>query len=361
MDKISIIIPVYNAEKYLSICLNSVINQTYKSIEIICINDGSNDKSINILKEYKIKDDRIVIIDKSNNGISNTRNIGIKESTGKYITFLDSDDWLELDAIENMYKIIIETGCDFIRTNYSLYNEKNGRNELGIINKKLEKKYLKSNFYDIKKYILNSKIPAYVWLLLIKRDILIKNKIRFDENLIMMEDTYFFIELLNNCNSFYLKNIKTCNYRYNLSSTSNSSKRYEKNIKGILELNSKIKKILNNDYNLIELCDRTQFRIINDFLEKIIFNHDDSKRILAIFNYLRNNKIFIGMNNNILYKKLDKREKAFFKSFKYNQYDYIDKYYVYLSKRKKYDNFCDVIEYKCNRIYRKYILRKKVD
>lgn len=98
--KISIVIPIYNVEKYLRQCLESVINQTYKNLEIICIDDGSPDNSIEILKDYENKDERIKIIRQENKGLAETRNVGIKNTTGEFIFFLDSDDWLPLNAIE---------------------------------------------------------------------------------------------------------------------------------------------------------------------------------------------------------------------------------------------------------------------
>lgn len=100
---VSIIIPVYNVEKYLRECLNSVIKQTLTQIEIICINDGSTDSSADILKEYSSADHRITIITKENGGLSNARNAGLKIATGQYITFLDSDDYLTLNALESLY------------------------------------------------------------------------------------------------------------------------------------------------------------------------------------------------------------------------------------------------------------------
>ena len=93
---ISVIVPVYNVENYLGKCLDSLINQTYKDIEIICINDGSTDNSLNILREYEQMDSRIIIIDQKNGGLSNARNIGLKEAAGEYIMFVDSDDWIDL-------------------------------------------------------------------------------------------------------------------------------------------------------------------------------------------------------------------------------------------------------------------------
>ena len=102
--KISIIVPVYNVEKYLERCLDSLINQTLKDIEIICINDGSTDNSSEILKEYAKKDSRIIIINQNNQGISVARNNGMNKAKGKYIGFVDSDDWVDLDFFEKLYK-----------------------------------------------------------------------------------------------------------------------------------------------------------------------------------------------------------------------------------------------------------------
>lgn len=100
MKSVSVIIPVYNVEKYLPKCLDSVIGQTYREIEIICVNDGSPDNSAEILENYAEKDSRIKIITQKNQGLSGARNTGIKNATGYYTVFLDSDDWLDLDTIE---------------------------------------------------------------------------------------------------------------------------------------------------------------------------------------------------------------------------------------------------------------------
>lgn len=103
MAKVSIIVPVYNVEKYLRKCLDSLINQTLKDIEIICINDGSTDKSLEILEEYKNRDSRIILLNQENSGQSIARNNGIKKATGEYIGFVDPDDWVDLDYYEKLY------------------------------------------------------------------------------------------------------------------------------------------------------------------------------------------------------------------------------------------------------------------
>lgn len=101
---ISIVVPVYNAEKYIVKCMDSLINQTYGNIEIIVINDGSKDRTKNILDKYALNDKRIKIIHKENTGVSDTRNIGINISTGEYVCFVDADDWLDSDYIEEVVK-----------------------------------------------------------------------------------------------------------------------------------------------------------------------------------------------------------------------------------------------------------------
>jgi len=101
--KISIIVPVYNLEKYLSRCINSLLNQTIKEIEIICINDGSTDNSLNILENFASNDDRIKVINQTNSGQSVARNNGIEKASGEYICFIDGDDWIDLDFCEKLY------------------------------------------------------------------------------------------------------------------------------------------------------------------------------------------------------------------------------------------------------------------
>ncbi|OYX85618.1 MAG: hypothetical protein B7Y83_04165 [Flavobacteriales bacterium 32-34-25] len=103
---ISVIIPVYNVSKYLRQCLDSVINQTYKNLEIILVNDGSTDDSLKICEEYKLIDNRIVLISKENGGLASARNTGIKAVTSEYLLFIDSDDWMALDAIEDVFPYI---------------------------------------------------------------------------------------------------------------------------------------------------------------------------------------------------------------------------------------------------------------
>ena len=112
MEKISIIIPVYNVEKYLKTCLDSVINQTYQNLEIILVNDGSTDNSGKICEEYKRTNSRIILIHKKNEGLSAARNTGLGIATGEYISFLDSDDYISNDMLETLYNRLVKTQSD---------------------------------------------------------------------------------------------------------------------------------------------------------------------------------------------------------------------------------------------------------
>ncbi len=121
MPKISVIIPIYNAEKYLKECLNSIINQTYKNVEIICVNDGSTDSSLSIIKEYSSKYENIVVVNKKNSGVIDARIAGLKKATGDYIGWVDSDDFIDSTMYEKMYNALSSNNADFATCNYKFY------------------------------------------------------------------------------------------------------------------------------------------------------------------------------------------------------------------------------------------------
>lgn len=124
-EKISIIVPIYNVEKYLRKCIDTIVNQTYKNLEIILVNDGSTDNSYKICEEYACKDKRIKTINKENGGLSDARNAGLKIATGEYVSFIDSDDYIELDMIYNLYQGIIKNYADICCCGKVLEYEKN--------------------------------------------------------------------------------------------------------------------------------------------------------------------------------------------------------------------------------------------
>lgn len=136
---VSIIIPVYNVEKYLRACLDSIVNQTYKNIEVICVNDGSPDNSISILNEYASRDKRVIVFDEPNKGVASARNLGIEKATGQLLTFADADDWWELNAFERAVEEMENHSADVVM--YSYYRD--------YANKTLERNDMFSNTFMV--------------------------------------------------------------------------------------------------------------------------------------------------------------------------------------------------------------------
>lgn len=171
-DLISVIIPIFNTETYLSECLESAVHQTYTNLEIILINDGSTDNSYDICENYAKRDSRIKLINKHNEGIAKTRNLGIDRAKGEYIYFIDSDDYIELDTIEKLYSKIQTENADLCITG-CIQEYEDG----GIITYDLNgfDKYSKNE--SLEALCLNKELHSYLWGCLIHKDLL-KN-IRF--------------------------------------------------------------------------------------------------------------------------------------------------------------------------------------
>ncbi len=177
MAKVSVVVPVFNVEKYLRECIESIINQTLKDIEIICVNDGSTDSSLEILTEYAKTDKRIVVINKSNSGYGHTMNTGINAATGEYIGIIESDDFADKHMFEDLYNLAKKYDADIAKSNWYLYWSKNRfarkRNNISsaktfkLTNSKLDKTLLRLN-------------PS-VWSAIYKKEFLNKFNIRFME------------------------------------------------------------------------------------------------------------------------------------------------------------------------------------
>ena len=121
--KISIVLPVYNVANYLRKCLDSLVNQTFKDFEVICVNDGSTDMSLSILEGYSLTDSRFKIITQENRGLSGARNTGIKHVRGEYVLFVDSDDWLEDNALEELYNHVKGFNSEITMFKFRYFNE----------------------------------------------------------------------------------------------------------------------------------------------------------------------------------------------------------------------------------------------
>ena len=189
MPKISVIIPVYNAEEYLNRTLDSVLNQTFKDFEVICINDVSKDNSLDILEEYAKKDERIKVISKENGGLSSARNEGLRRVASELCYFLDSDDYIEPNLLETAFNVFSNNDIDYYCFGSEVYTEEN--NSLNQETKTLNK-YLKIKFNGIQKatFDVGQNQNIHVWNKVFKTSIIKNNNIWFVEGL-LYEDIFF--------------------------------------------------------------------------------------------------------------------------------------------------------------------------
>lgn len=192
--KFSIIVPIYNVEKYLSYCLESIIKQTVKDIEIICVNDGSTDNSLSILTEFAKIDDRIQIVNKANGGLSSARNIGLDVANGEYILFVDSDDMIKENTCDRLYMEMLQTNADVVVFGTEVFPWREAdlhpwfKDVLRVDFRSYEGNCLKALFNE------NSSKP-FVWNECYKREIIEQYNIRFDESLRYGEDMIFLFNI----------------------------------------------------------------------------------------------------------------------------------------------------------------------
>ena len=283
-EKISIIIPVYNVYKYIRECIESLINQTYSNIEIILVDDGSNDNSGKICDDYAKKDKRIKVIHKENSGVSNSRNVGIEISSGDYIVFVDSDDVVSRDYIKKLFERHNDKRqiiCKFIEFNKEIPNIKLSGNITQI---------KKDSFIEISKLsLLNTPCCK-----LYNKKIIKDNKILFDENISIGEDLLFNLEYLKYINEVYI--LDEYLYYYRRSETNTLTTKYnEKSMDMYIKTYDVYtdffnKKIKEED---LEHYDTTRIYMIIAIIQNEFKNKKISmfKRILNAKKILRNKKI----------------------------------------------------------------------
>lgn len=214
-DLISVIVPIYNTSKYLPKCIDSIINQTYSNLEILLIDDGSKDNSLNICKDYEKKDNRIKVFHKENGGLSDARNYGIDVCVGKYLIFIDSDDYVHEKMLEILYNNLISTGsqlsvCNFFRTN--------NRNTDIVINNQITKVYSKlqcfdnlyNNLYVTTVIACNKLYESNIW-----------TNLRFPLDK-LHEDDFVIHYIIEKCNNVVYTNLKLYYYYVRENSITNS-------------------------------------------------------------------------------------------------------------------------------------------
>lgn len=228
MVKVSVVIPVYNVENYLRDCLDSIVNQTLKDIEIICINDGSPDNSIDILNEYAAKDPRMTVISQENGGHAVATNRGMDMATGKYLFLMDSDDVLELNALEDSYNAAEEKNVDFVlfkAINYDHPNDRYYETEVYSMDK-IARKVGENvfNYNDIGDLMFQASVTP--WSKLYNRKFIMDNNIRFPEGLIFEDNVFFYKALFSAKRIYFLKKFLFIRRWYATSSTTAGDLRF---------------------------------------------------------------------------------------------------------------------------------------
>ena len=316
MILVSIIVPVYNTEEYLDRCLDSIQNQTLKEIEIIVVNDGSTDSSLEIIKKHMNEDNRIVLIDQENGGQSAARNSGIKIAKGQYIGFVDSDDYIEKNMYESLYNMCKKNETDIAICN--LYKINGESKE--IWNKRIKDEFIDIDKYGIENYIMDY-IRSYrhsneVYIRLFKSELIKNNNIYFDINSDkdmkeIGEDMIYNIKTI-----IYAKSIISTNkpYYYYIvregsAMTSEKKQLFLRYINMIKKLNAFLCERINNK----ELVDRLTSMLLISICKEVYYFYKNVNKIeeyrqewnsikkeLFIKRYMFNGKIKLNLKQRIL-------------------------------------------------------------
>ncbi len=243
IGKISIIVPIYNGEYYIDKCIQSILNQTYSNIEILLINDGSSDNTRKICEEYEKKDDRIKLINKENSGPGSAKNTGIEYATGDYIGFVDSDDYIDEDMFETLYKLCIKNDADVSMVAFTKVVD--GK-EMKTINFSGET-IIYNKFEAMKELFLDGEIKNYSWNKLFKKELF--EGVRFPEKL-KYEDVDITYRLLEKINKLAYKKVSKYYYVQRSNSIVNSNS--YKNLKDYVIVTKNRYENLKNKYEELE-------------------------------------------------------------------------------------------------------------
>lgn len=327
MNEITIIIPVYNVEKYLRDSIESAMNQTYQNIEILLIDDGSKDSSGNICDEYAKKDTRIKVFHQENRGLSGARNTGLKNAKGKYIMFLDSDDTFEKDACEKLFNYIEETNADYVIGNYTNMDEDGTIWDNPVFDKnKYQKFKLSITDYEKSFYIMNSG----VWNKIFRKSFLDELGILFEEGLPAEDAIFTTYCFMKSENVYYLPEVVyDYRLRYSDSISTSCSKKY------FMGINKAYRLIYNNfkENNHLDYYRYFYAKSVNYMLFKFIDSEKltDEERISV----LDEMKWFYTLSNQLKIPTVIKSVKYIIESISNRDYEQALKYCEILRQVRK--------------------------
>ena len=291
-ELISIIVPVYNVEKYLEKCVNSIVNQTYKNLEIILVDDGATDSSGKLCDELAKIDNRIKVYHKENGGLSDARNYGVEKSTGEYIGFVDSDDYIDAEMYEKLYEAIKKENVDVAECN------------LKIIYPDREELFTEQNYYNVctkqeylEEYLKIEKIFGSACVRLIKSDIAKKLKFPVGK---LYEDTYYAYGLINVADSYVIMDAPYYNYLMRENSITNA--RFNPRIFDLIEIVEEFHNTVYENYpGLEEAADCRRMYAYFSVLNSILLeeNYRDNEYYSEILSYFKRNYISLLKNKYI--------------------------------------------------------------
>lgn len=376
--KVSVIIPVYNVENYVERCLESVINQTYKNIEIIIVNDGSTDDSINICKKIADTDKRISIINQENMGLSGARNTGIDKATGEYICFVDSDDWIERDYIQFAVDIMMKNKVKLVVFGYFISNDNQDTiTAKGWLNK--DEKIV-DNKKAMKLLIEDNEINSHAWDKIYHKSLFDEIRFPVGKN---FEDIFIMHKIFNKCNKIAIS--KQPKYHY-YERTESIARNYKiKNIMDYFEAeferrnfvkefypnllgmqNTKLMELLLSYYPKIKVTKKISRRDISSNKKKIkeyqveineIFEqqHEEfsEKKFKIMYKLYKNcalvYKMIYPFGNMVFYKLKESKYKEWVKGYFYKNDNFVKEISKYKDKKKivliglpEYDNLGDL-------------------
>ncbi|WP_077623688.1 glycosyltransferase family 2 protein [Sediminibacillus massiliensis] len=292
---ISVIVPVYNVEKHLSRCIESLLKQTYTHFEILLVNDGSTDKSGDICNYYKLKSNKIRVFHMSNKGVSSARNYGIEKCKGEYIQFVDSDDFVNETYISSMVNIIKDRSIDLVISGINQVESSNGKiKQVKEIVSKVSGFYKKPELKDIMPDLIESSYINYCYSKLIKRNLITKKQIRFDENISLGEDTLFVLEIIKASNKIYILSTAEYNYLNHSDDTLTYKIRQDK----FYILNKLYSALLNFCQTEGYYTPSTKYSLERRYLETIRFCLDENFKLVGSLNFLKGLRNISNILNN---------------------------------------------------------------
>ena len=291
-ELISIIVPVYNVEKYLEKCVNSIVNQTYKNLEIILVDDGATDNSGKLCDKLAKIDNRIKVYHKENGGLSDARNYGVERATGDYIGFVDSDDYIDSEMYGKLYEAIKKENVDVAECN------------LKIIYPDREELFTEQNYYNVctkqeylEEYLKIEKIFGSACVRLIKSDVVKKLKFPVGK---LYEDTYYAYDLIEKVDSYVIMNNPYYNYLMRENSITNT--KFNPRIFDLIEIVEKFHKTTYENYpGLKEAADCRKMYAYFSVLNSILLeeNYRDNEYYSEILSYFKRNYISLLKNKYI--------------------------------------------------------------